>query len=64
MATNTEVRTAQKSELYDLLMLKKEIEKDSAGYKALIRLINKKEAAMEAEDVAYVEKKIAELDNN
>jgi len=62
MASGMEIRTVQKAELYDLLMLKKQNDKDGIKVSGLNELINKKEAAMEAEDVAYVEKKIAELD--
>ena len=55
MATNSEIRTTLKSWYYDLLKTKKE-------NGSIDDLINKTEAIMEAEDVAYVEKKIAELD--
>ena len=63
MATSIEIRTTQKSALHDLLTLKMRMqnEKDGAGYKWLIELINKMETVMEEEDVAYVEKKVAEL---
>jgi len=63
MATGIEIRTAQKTALYDLLTLKAEIEKENNGvlHKGLAKLINKTKATMEAEDVAYVEKMIAEL---
>jgi len=63
MATGIEIRTAQKTALYDLLTAKAEVadDKNSASYKALEKLINKTKATMEAEDVAYVEKMIAQL---
>ena len=63
MASGVEIRTTQKNALFDLLVLKKEMEneKDTVGYKGLHKLIIRMEAAMEPEDVAYVEKKIAEL---
>jgi len=63
MATGIEIRTTQKNALFDLLMVKSEVENDkgSASYKALEKLIIKMEAVMEEEDVAYVEKKIAQL---
>jgi hypothetical protein len=52
----------QKTTLFELLMLKKENE--SAGIAVsgrLCELIVKTEATMEAEDVAWVEKKVAQL---
>ena len=61
MSSNAEISTMQKSELYDLLMLKAENEKDGIDTKGLDKLINKKKAVMAAEDVAYVEKIIGEL---
>jgi len=61
MATGIEIRTTQKTALYDLLRLKSENEKEGTFTKGLAELINKTKAVMEAEDVAYVEKMIAEL---
>ncbi|MDR2531595.1 MAG: hypothetical protein LBC82_01995 [Oscillospiraceae bacterium] len=58
MATNNELRTAQKEELFDLLKLKM---LNKSEVKGLNELIARKRAGMEAEDVAYVEKIIAEL---
>jgi hypothetical protein len=52
-----EIRVFQKNSLFELLKLKKEI----GETKELNALIIKAEASMEAEDVAWVEKKIAEL---
>jgi predicted O-linked N-acetylglucosamine transferase (SPINDLY family) len=62
MASGTEIRTAQKDKLFDLLILKKDMKNENPGIclKALNRMITKTKAAMEAEDVAYVEKMIAE----
>jgi len=59
MASSIELRASQKSELFDLLKLKKDNE--SANLKGLNELILKMKAVMEAEDVAYVEKIISEL---
>jgi len=62
MPSAPELKKITKDELYDLLSLKAEF--IALGYtnlKALDKLINKKQAGMDAEDVAYVEKKIAEL---
>jgi len=59
MASNSEMRVAQKDKLYDLLKIKadnKDIE-----IKGLKEAIVKAKSVMEAEDVAYVEKMIAEL---
>ena len=49
MPSNMEIRTTQKSVLFDLL----EAEKEKRDIKTLIK---KLKATMEAEDVAYVEK--------
>jgi|GEM_PF-404040 len=64
MASEPELRTSQKTTLFDLLDLK--AENDKAGIKVIGpgKLIAKMEAVMEEEDVAYVEKKIAELTDN
>jgi len=56
-----ELRVIQKAFYYDLLLLKTEYEKEGT-VKGLVGLINKTKATMEAEDVAYVEKMIEELD--
>jgi len=56
-----ETRVAQKDKLYALLFVKKAYE--DAGIKvlpALIQTINFAKASMEQEDVAYIEKQIAE----
>ena len=55
-----ETRVAQKEKLYDLLFVKKAYEK--AGIKILPELkqtIRAAMAAMEAEDIAHVEKQVA-----
>jgi len=63
MSNELEIRTVKKDELYDLLTLKEDLKAGgNPNLKALDKLINKKEAVMDAEDVAYVEKKIAELE--
>jgi len=49
MATGLEIRTVQKSHLYDLLKAKE-------GVLSVEALIEKMEASMEAEDFAYVQK--------
>lgn len=65
MATNIEIRTTMKMTLHDLLLLKRQIEqKEETGgtaYNGLLTMINKMEAGMESEDVAWVQKKISEL---
>jgi len=62
MATGIEIRTTQKTALFDLLMIKAEMMKEKKETdKWLEKLIIKTKTAMEAEDVAYVEKMIAEL---
>jgi hypothetical protein len=61
MATNAELKIIQKAALYDLLKFKLDNEKAGTDLQGLKELINKTEAAMEQEDVAWVEKKIAEL---
>ncbi|MCL1820231.1 MAG: hypothetical protein FWG36_06210 [Oscillospiraceae bacterium] len=58
MPTNTEIRVMQKTLLFKLLLLKKEL----GGNKNFNVLIAETKAAMESEDVAYVEKMIKELD--
>jgi hypothetical protein len=62
MASSLELQIAQRDKLYDLLELEKamENEKDTAGYKVLQKQIRKTKAIMQAEDVAYVEKMLAE----
>jgi hypothetical protein len=60
--SNMEIRVYQKTNLYDLLVLKREMKKEGCDIKWLNQLINKNKAAMEAEDVAYVEKTVAELE--
>ncbi|MDR2531597.1 MAG: hypothetical protein LBC82_02005 [Oscillospiraceae bacterium] len=62
MPSNLETRVMQKTNLFDLLILKKDNEKKGIHVDGLDKLIVKTEAIMEAEDVAYVEKKIAQLD--
>jgi hypothetical protein len=63
MASGTEIRTGQKEKLFDLLKLKKVLMKDNPtiNIDALNELIVRTKASMEAEDVAYVEKMLAEL---
>lgn len=58
MPSNMEIRVWQKNSLFKLLKLRKE----TGGSKELDALIIETEATMEAEDVAYVEKKIKQLD--
>jgi len=57
-----EIRVLQKSELFDLLKLKRDNDNTGNNLKGLNDLITKKKAVMEAEDVAYVEKMVAELE--
>jgi len=61
MATDTEIKIVQKTALFDLLKLKRDSEKSGIKFETLDELIIKTEAVMEEEDVAYVEKKIAQL---
>jgi len=58
MPTNTEFRKQQKELLFDLLMLRRSSKEDNPR---LNEWIAKQEAGMEEEDVAWVEKKIAQL---
>ena len=58
MPSNTEIRSAQKTLLFDLLMLKRDLKTANSR---LNEMIAKQEAGMEEEDVAWVEKKIAQL---
>jgi len=57
MATSNEIRVYQKDMLFKLLVLKKE----AGETKELNKLIIQTKAVMEAEDVAYVEKMVEEL---
>ena len=59
MASEREIRKEQKRSLYQLKML----ERNNSGIevKGLHQLINQQEAEMDAEDVAWVEKKITQL---
>jgi hypothetical protein len=61
MANVMEIRVWQKDKLYELLETKLEMERENIETRLIDRLINKNKASMEAEDVAYVEKMIAEL---
>lgn len=62
MAANTEIKTVQKTALFDLLKLIYDNQKSRVSLEVgLKELIIKMKAAMDAEDVAYVEKIIAEL---
>ncbi|MCL2633541.1 MAG: hypothetical protein FWD34_03395 [Oscillospiraceae bacterium] len=57
MPSTTEIRVWQKTSLFKLLKLEKELGKSDA----LGNLILAEKAGMEAEDVAYVEKMITQL---
>ena len=57
MPTNNELRSMQKRSLHQLLMIKKNQEK-------LDEYINVTKTEMDAEDVAYVEKMIKELEES
>ena len=61
MAANMEISVIQKSYLFDLLMLKKADQKTGRVNDDLDILITKTMATMEKEDVAWVEKNIAQL---
>jgi len=61
MANAIEIRTTQKTTLFKFLKLEKENKKAGIEVKGLKDLIIEAKTAMEAEDVAYVEKMIAEL---
>ncbi|MCL2696926.1 MAG: hypothetical protein FWE74_02455 [Oscillospiraceae bacterium] len=60
MASSIEIRATQKTALYEILMLKKQNDKAGTKVAGLNQLVTKMKVAMEAEDVAYVEKMIAE----
>jgi len=59
MASNSEMRIAQKEKLYDLLKLR--ADNENIKINGLKEVIVRAKAAMEAEDVAYVEKMLEEL---
>ena len=59
MATEKELRTQQMSTLYDLLKLQQD-HPEIARNKGLLDLIKKAKAVMDKEDVAWVEKILAE----
>ena len=59
MATNTELREKQTERLFDLLEL--EIQNPGVLINGLNKLIARAKASMLKEDVAWVEKSIAEL---
>ena len=61
MANVMELRVWQKDKLYELLETRHEMKRENIDTRLIDRLINKSKASMEAEDVAYVEKMIAEL---
>jgi len=62
MATGMEIKTVQKTVLFDVLKLIYDSENSRVSLeKGIKELVVKMEAAMEQEDVAYVEKKISEL---
>jgi hypothetical protein len=61
MEADIGLRVIQKTALYDLLKLRRDNEKTNNNLMGLNELINKTTAVMEQEDVALVEKKIAEL---
>ena len=62
MPTNMEMSYMQKTTLFDLLKLKRDNEGAGIKIKGLTDLIVRTKAVMEAEDVAYVEKMIEELE--
>ena len=61
MATNLELQSAQRAFLYELLKIRAIIKKSGITVKELDESINRAEAIMDEADVAWVEKKIAQL---
>ena len=65
MPSNTELRAQQCATLFDLLQLHMKMQRANADkevdYENLRELITKAKAPMTQEDVAWVEKQIAEL---
>ena len=61
MATNLKIPVIQKNHLFELLMLKKSDQAIGKSTHALDILILKTKTTMEQEDVAWVEKNIAQL---
>ena len=59
MVTSLEIRIMQRDKLYDLLTLREH--NNGNNVNRLDELINATEAMMDEEDVAWVEKKIAQL---
>ena len=62
MATNLEIKVVQKSTLFDLLIVKKEVEASGGTLSPeFLKMLARAEATMDEADVAWVEKKISEL---
>jgi len=62
MATNTEIRTMQKTTLFDYLRIEKSLAGTGSSItKELKETIIRQKASMEQEDVAWVEKMISQL---
>ena len=60
MAISSEIRTNQKSMLFDILIARRDDHAEGIKSKNLDRLMRKMIAAMEQEDVVWVEKQVAE----
>ena len=61
MVSNTEIRVQQKGTLYELLIIKAINKKAGNKVEGLDNLIRKTIATMEQEDVAWVEKQVAQI---
>ena len=61
MPSNTELRAMQKTTLHHLLLIKHELDKKNITATELDKYISVTIAAMEAEDVAYVQKVLERL---
>jgi len=59
MATEKEIRERQQSTLYELLAMQRDYP-ELAEHKAIREMIRKAKAVMDKEDVAWVEKIVAE----
>ena len=62
MSSNREISMTQKRVLHTLLLVKKELDEMGVSSHSLTRGINAAKTEMVAEDIAFVEKMISELE--
>jgi hypothetical protein len=63
MATEREIRGMQKRVLHHFLRVKKELEENGVASKHLNEIVSVFETEMDIEDVAYVQKRVKELED-